>query len=109
MITYTWAVTQMSTTRVGDLPNYVVQAAWTKTGTNEDGITGVFTGVTPFTPDPEQADFIPYDQLTEAVVLGWIQSSIGGLMAESMDKAIANQIAEKIDPIVNPPLPWSTE
>lgn len=109
IIAYTWAVTQMSVTRAGDLTNYVVQATWTKTGTNEDGITGVYTGVTSFAPDPLQPNFVPYDQLTEEMVLGWIQPTIGALAVESMDKAIANQIERKIDPVVVEPLPWSQE
>lgn len=106
-ITYTWAVTGMKVTRVADKPNYVVQTYWTKTGTDEDGNTGTFSGATPFAPNPEQQDFIPYDQLTQDIVIGWIQPIVVGSYEEHVDGVIAAQIADKRDPVVEEPLPWA--
>lgn len=105
-ITYTWAVTGMKVTKAGTLNNYVVQTYWTKTGTDENGNTGTFSGATPFAPDPTQPDFTPYDQLTQEIVLGWIQPVVTGAYEEHVDGVIAEQIAAKIDPVVEEPLPW---
>ena len=106
-ITYTWAVTGMKVTKAGTLNNYVVQTYWTKTGTDENGNTGTFSGATPFAPDPTQPDFTPYDQLTQEIVLGWIQPVVTGAYEEHVDGVIAEQIAAKVDPVVEEPLPWA--
>lgn len=108
-ITYTWAITGLKVTQVGEHPNYVVQTYWKKTGTDENGNEGVFSGATPFQPDPEQADFIPFDQLTEEEVIGWVQGVVVGDYEEHVNEQIAKQIADKIDPVVEKPLPWNPE
>ena len=105
-ITYTWAVTGMKVTTVGSEADYVVQTYWTKTGTDENGNTGTFSGATPLDPNPDQPDFIPYDQLTQEIVLGWIQPVVTGGYEEHVNGVIAEQIAAKIDPVTQPPLPW---
>lgn len=106
-ITYTWEVTSLKVTQVGDKPNYVVQTYWKKTGTDENGNEGSFSGATPFQPDPEQTDFVPFDQLTEEEVLGWIQGAVVDSYEEHVNEQIAKQIADKIDPVVEKPLPWT--
>jgi hypothetical protein len=106
-IAYTWAVTGMKATTVGSESNYVVQTYWTKTGTDENGNTGTFSGATPFTPNPQQTDFTPFDQLTQEVVLGWIQPVVTGSYEDHVNGVIAKQIADKVNPVVEPPLPWA--
>lgn len=106
-ITYTWAVTGMKVTQVGQESNYVVQTYWTKTGTDENGNTGTFSGATPFAPNPDQTDFVPFDQLTQATVLGWIQPLVTGSYEEHVNNQIAEQIAAKANPVTEPPLPWA--
>ena len=106
-ITYTWAVTGMKVTNIGDLQNYVVQTYWTKTGTDENGNTGTFSGATPLTPDPTQPDYVPYDQLTQAIVLSWIQPQVTGAYEQHVNDVIAAQIADKITPVTQPDLPWA--
>ena len=107
-ITYTWAVTGMKATTVGTEANYVIQTYWTKTGSDGLGHTGVFSGATPLTPNPDQTDFVPYDQLTQEIVLGWIQPVVTGSYEEHVNGVIAKQIADKIDPITEPALPWAS-
>jgi hypothetical protein len=106
-ITYTWAVTGMKVTKVGTETDYVVQTYWTKTGTDENGNTGTFSGATPLDPNPEQTDFIPYDQLTQEIVLSWIQPVVTGFYEEHVNQQIAKQIADKVDPVTEPTLPWA--
>jgi hypothetical protein len=111
-LTYTWAVTSLKkTTDVAlDIDNVVVQTTWTCTGTDEDGDSGTFNGATPFplsSVDP--ATFIPYEDLTEADVLGWIQAVVVGSYQEHVDEQINKQIALQKDPVVDVPegdFPW---
>jgi len=105
-ITYTWAVTGMKVTNVGSNANYVVQTYWTKTGTDEAGNTGTFSGATPLTPNPEQTSFVPYEQLTQAVVIEWIKPVVTGSYEEHVNGVIAKQIAEKVTPVTQPAMPW---
>jgi hypothetical protein len=109
-LTYTWAITSLKKTTDGDLSNVVVQSTWTCTGTDEDGDSGTFNGATPFplsSVDP--ATFIPYEDLTEADVLGWIQAVVVGGYKDHVDAQINKQIALEKDPVVNVPegdFPW---
>ena len=106
-ITYTWSVTGMKVlSSAGSLSNYVVNAQWKKIGTDENGNTGTFIGATPFQPDPTQPDFVPFDQLTEAIVLSWIQPIVVGMYAEHVDGVIAKEIASKVDPVQEVTPPW---
>jgi hypothetical protein len=97
----------MKVTKVGTETDYVVQTYWTKTGTDENGNTGTFSGATPLDPNPEQTDFIPYDQLTQEIVLSWIQPVVTGFYEEHVNQQIAKQIADKVDPVTEPTLPWA--
>lgn len=107
-LTYTWAITELALTTVGDKQDYVVQSRWTCTGTDENGLTGTFSGATPFTPDPSQSGFTPYDQLTEAQVLGWIQAVVVGQYLDHVNGVIDEQIAKKKDPVTQTSqFPWS--
>jgi hypothetical protein len=79
---------------------------WTLTGT--DGTyTGSVYGSQAITIDPA-APFTAYADLTEAQVIGWVQSAMGAEKVASYEANVANQIKNQIDPpIVTPPLPWS--
>ena len=108
-ITYTWAVTSLKTRTEGSNENAVVQTYWKKTGTDENGNTGTFSGATPFTTTtmPESSTFIPLSELTEEIVLGWIQAVVTGGYEEHVNGQIAKQIAEKATPITDTPMPWA--
>jgi hypothetical protein len=55
-------------------------------------------------PAPDPADFVPYDQVTEAMVESWLSS---GLDIESLDANLDSQINDQINPkIITLPLPW---
>lgn len=106
-ITYTWAVTSVKTKTEGDNVDAVVQTYWTKTGTDEDGNTGVFSGATPFTsvnvPDGE---FVAFEDLTEATILGWIQA----VVVDEYENHVNQQIQKQIDQraITEKDLPWAS-
>lgn len=107
-ITYTWKIKNLKVRDENGKPNAVVQTYWEKIGTDEQGNTGVFSGATPFTAEnvaPEA--FIPFEQLTEEIVLGWIQNVVVGSYEEHVNDQILKQITEKRNPISDVPLPWA--
>lgn len=110
-ITYTWKVTSLKTKTEGQNVNAVVQTYWTKTGTDENGNTGVFSGATPFTTTtmPEGSTFVPFEELNEETVLGWIQGIVVGSYEEHVNGVIAKQIDEKVNVVSEVKLPWAPE
>lgn len=108
-ITYTWKITSLKVKDEGGKQNVVCQTYWQKTGTDEAGNTGTFSGATPFTLDPTDASgpFIPFNELTEEDVLAWIKSVVVGSYAEHVDGKIQEQIDEKVNPVTEPSLPWA--
>lgn len=111
MITYTWKITGLKTKDITGKPSAVVQTYWQKTGTDENGNTGTFSGATPFTVDPTDTSgpFKPFAELTEADIIAWIQTVVVGGYEEHVNGKIAEQIAEKIQPVTEAALPWAPE
>jgi hypothetical protein len=111
-IIYTWKLTGLKKTRVNEFDGFVCQTYWKKIGTDEDGNTGEFAGATPFTPeaDADPAEFTAWEDLTEEMVLAWIQAVVVGAYEEHVNGQIAKQIDEKVNPIVQvdeKEFPWS--
>lgn len=110
-LTYVYAVTSLKKTTDGSIDNAVVQSTWTCTGTDANGDSGVFNGATPFplsSVDPD--NFIPYEELTEADIIKWIEAVVVGSYKEHIDAQIMKQIALIKNPVVEVPsneLPWS--
>ena len=108
-ISYTWKVTGVKTKTEDGNTSAVVQTYWTKTGKDENNNEGTFSGATPFSSlsMPEGSTFVPFEQLTEATVLGWIQGVVVGGYEEHVNAQIAKQIQDKITPVTEPGLPWA--
>ena len=78
---------------------------WTLTGVDGEH-TASIDGNTQLSVNQEQTDFIPYDQLTEATVIGWIPAD----QIASAQACVQGQIDSMINPPVSPqntPLPWA--
>jgi hypothetical protein len=107
-VTYTWKVTGLKARDEGGHTNAVVQTYWQKIGTDENGNQGTFSGATPFSAANVPAgQFVPYEELTEEIVLGWIQSVVVGSYEEHVNGQIQKQIDAIVNPIVDPGLPWA--
>jgi hypothetical protein len=103
MTTFTTTITSLYTLQQPD-PEYVVNAIWQVTGVDGE-YTATIQGNTQFSSQ-QATPFIPYDQLTEAVVIGWIPASD----IESSQQCVQGQINSLITPPVSPentPLPWA--
>jgi hypothetical protein len=102
MTTFTTTITAMYTLQTPD-PDYVVNALWQVTGVDGE-YTASIQGDTQFTSQ-QGPDFIPYADLTEATVIGWIPES----QITSAQACVQGQIDSMITPPVSPantPLPW---
>jgi len=105
-ITYTTTINSMYT--VPNPTGYVVNVLFTVSGT--DGThTASIGGNISFTPEADQPDYIPYADLTQEEVLGWINEATDNLVNYYAN--IDGQIASEVNPPVSPtdtPLPWAT-
>ena len=104
MTTYTTTITAMYT-----LPNptgYVVNVLFNVSGTDGTYTADIDGNIT-FQPEQDQPDFVPYDQLTQDEVIGWINSATNN--QENYYANVQGQINSMITPPVSPintPLPW---
>ena len=103
MTTFTTTITQMYTLQQPD-PNYVVNALWTVTGVDGE-YTASIDGNTQFSSD-QANPFIPYDQLTEATVIGWIPPEAIASAQANVQGQIDSMITPPVSP-ANTPLPWA--
>ena len=103
MTTFTTTITAMYTLQTPD-PDYVVNALWQVTGVDGE-YTASIVGNTTFNSADQTGPVTPYDQLTQAIVIGWIPENA---MA-SAQACVQGQINSMITPPISPsnqPLPW---
>jgi hypothetical protein len=107
MTNFTWKVTQLLTETIEGNENYVVIAHC-----ETIGVDGEFSATVPnvirFSTE-DVTTFIPYANLTEAIVVAWIKESLGVDGVLSIEESIQGQIDSLINPPVSPvntPLPF---
>ena len=109
MTTFTWVVNALYTETIDGKQDYVVIANYGVLGT--DGTySASLTNIARFSTE-SVSPFIPYEDLTEEIVIGWIQTDLGVDGVNNLYACIQGQIDSQINPPVvpvNTPLPWST-
>ena len=53
-----------------------------------------------------EADAIPYPQLTEEIVVGWVRDQLGEEKVTEIDAALDGQISQKLTPTTSTGVPW---
>jgi hypothetical protein len=109
MITYRWIISKLrAAPSLQGQTNVVVSVDWILYGTDgthdasRQGAVDV-----PYSPDE---GFTPYDQLTEAMIIPWVQEAITEPVIASYKKAIELAISQKASPpLITPDLPWATQ
>lgn len=86
----------------GSLTDVVITADWRCNG-SQDQYSGTCYGSTSFAPPTE--NFTPYEDLTEAQVLGWCFAN--NVDQKAIEANVSLQIENQINPpVIAPPLPW---
>jgi hypothetical protein len=94
---FTWSVVQMD--------RQVADGFVTTVHYNVSAVDGEFTASTYGTVGyTEEGAFTPYSQLTEAVVVGWVQTSLG---KDTVEQSLAAQIDALKNPVSESGLPWA--
>jgi hypothetical protein len=107
---YNWTVTNLYTIDEGTETDYVVTALYNVTGIEQSGgveYTASLSNSAQFEV-VQGATFIPYADLTNTIVIGWIENQLGEDGVNNITSCIDGMINSEINPPVSPqntPLP----
>jgi hypothetical protein len=113
--TWKWYISSMYT--VQDIPNkpeYVQLVTWRVEGTDGTYTANVGNNAQ-FSASESDSNYIPYANLTEEVVLGWVKEQLGADGIAFYEAKAQAEIDAQANPAVNPatpeytPLPWAEQ
>ena len=101
--TYTWKIDMMHTLNEGAVDGAVTEIHWSKHGLHSNGIKTRIPGMTKFKISDiarlhESGNFTPLSQLSEAQVIGWIQSSLSEKEKNFLDSQLEQSYQQQIKP-----------
>ena len=106
MTEFIWKITKLFTVQQPE-PNYIVEVEWIITG-KKNGTEASIKDSTKLNSEKSSV-FVPYDNLTEEIVIEWVKEVIGKQAIENYKE----NVESKIDSILKPkeslketPLPW---
>jgi hypothetical protein len=100
MMEYTWTIAQCEhEVATGG----ITVAHWRVSAVDGDYSASAY-GSCGFTPDATSPDFKPYDEVTEAEVLGWVWGSVD---KDETEANLAAQIDAQKNPTSEAGLPWA--
>jgi hypothetical protein len=98
--TYTWAIAQMDRLTSD---GFVVTVHYRVNAVDGDYTASTY-GTVGYT-EQQGEQYIPYAELTEAEVVGWVQESLG---KNTVEEGLAAQIEVEKNPVQESGLPWAT-
>ncbi len=111
MKNYTWTVTNLYTLDTQTETDYVVNALYDVVGEETSGgktYTATLTDTATFEVIQGES-FIPYADLTDEIVVGWVKDQLGADGVSNLEASVGGMIDSQITPPVSPentPLPW---
>ena len=100
MTDYTWTIA----TCEHDIATGGITVAHWRCSAVDGDFTASAYGTVGFTPDATSPDFKPYDEVTEAEVLGWVWGSVDKAAAEA---SLETQIEAQKNPVSASGTPWA--
>jgi len=97
MITYNWNCKTVDVhPKEKEQTNVVYNVHWIVTGVDGDySATNIGTQIVPLS---EGDTFIPFEDLTNEIVVGWTKEAMGEEQVKAIETSIASQIEEEINP-----------
>ena len=111
MKNYTWKIKSLQTIDEVNETDFVTTILYRVNCTEEvDGKEYKASTLNSVIIEPkEEEGFVPYADLTEEQVIGWVKELLGKEGVDSIEKSLASQVDKKINPPVvpvNKTLPW---
>jgi hypothetical protein len=100
MTTFDWNVVQ---TNYNTIDKFITTVHYTVNAVDGDYTASTY-GTVGYTEDPSK-QYIPYADLTETQVVGWVQESLG---KDTVEEGLAAQIEAQKNPVQESGLPWAT-
>ena len=100
MTTFNWSVNQMDRLTSD---GFVVTVHYNVSATDDTYQASTY-GTIGYTQEPGET-YTPYDQLTEAQVVGWVQTSLG---KDTVEASLQSQIELQKNPVQAAGVPWAT-
>jgi hypothetical protein len=94
---YNWSIVQMDRLTSD---GFVVTVHYNVSATDGDYQASTY-GTCGYTQESES--FVPYDQLTEQMVVGWVQTTLG---KDTVEASLQSQIDALKNPVQESGLPW---
>jgi hypothetical protein len=108
-INYLWTATSLIGYPVIDGETDVVtRASYTVLADDGEGHTADYSNFA-FTPLDPSVPFIPFADLTNEIIIGWVQYNLGADAVAAIQESLAIQIERQVNPPPQPevlPLPW---
>ena len=101
-IEYTWSIPMTEYTN--DENKGIVIVHWRCTGVDGDYSASAYSTQS-FTPDSSADGYVAYADLTEEMVIGWVQNAVDQTAVET---AIADKIEADKNPVTLSGMPWNT-
>ena len=98
MATYNWSIVQMDRLTSD---GFVVTVHYNVSAVDGDYSASTY-GTCGYTQESES--FVPYADLTEATVVGWVKESLG---QETVEASLQSQIDAQKNPVVAQGTPWN--
>lgn len=99
MTTYLWTIQQMERLTSD---GFVVTVHYNVSATDDTYQASTY-GTTSYTQTPGET-YIPYEDLTEPVVVGWVQEALG---KDTVEASLQSQIDALKNPVQESGLPWT--
>ncbi len=103
-ITCTWSISNMQ--HLVDNGG-VIAVEWSCTAEG-GGKSAYYGGKSEFAPDPSAPNFVPYEQLTEDMVLGWVFAALGDEKTAIEADRIA-KVEKQLNSTVASGVPWASQ
>lgn len=103
-LNYNWTISALDCVKTFDnVDNFVINVHW-RYSVSDGTISTDIYGSVGFEKLVDQDGFVPFEELTETIVIGWLESTLDV-------KAMQSQLNEQLDNIINPKivqpqLPW---
>jgi len=112
-ITYSWKVRLLNRTTVYGLPDIISHVHFDYVGTSDSGKVAQCQGTVPFELKPiaiedkasnktitipavfNKDSYVPYDQIDDSVVIGWLESSVPKSLIDTFQEIISQRLADE--------------
>ena len=106
----TWSITNLEYNTDSD--KGVTRASWSVTDEETVGSvihTGRVSGAETLIPNPSDAGYITYDDITETDAINWVKTTLGADEVTVVENKVAAQITKSKVPPTASGLPWVVE